>query len=154
MNVDPTNGTFWHVNEFGGAGGPTDIANFAASLGLGSTDENVTIRVNPLDSTQIQVLVTGTTTVVTTFANKSSMLFAVQGDANNNAVTIDESFGVVNTPILFDGGGSPGAPGDQMIVLGTSGDDTLGLTPSGATSADMTFDGSRTYSFRNIQQFS
>ena len=27
MNVDPVNGTFWHVNEFGG-GGPTDIANF------------------------------------------------------------------------------------------------------------------------------
>ena len=28
MNVDPVNGTFWHVNEFGGKGGPTDIANF------------------------------------------------------------------------------------------------------------------------------
>src|SRR5205814_8941058 len=28
MNVDPTNGTFWHVNEFGGPGGPTVIANF------------------------------------------------------------------------------------------------------------------------------
>jgi hypothetical protein len=27
MNVDPTNGTFWHTNEFGG-GGPTVIANF------------------------------------------------------------------------------------------------------------------------------
>ena len=27
MNVDPVNGTFWHVNEFGG-GGPTVIANF------------------------------------------------------------------------------------------------------------------------------
>jgi Ca2+-binding RTX toxin-like protein len=28
MNVDPVNGTFWHVNEFGGASGPTVIANF------------------------------------------------------------------------------------------------------------------------------
>lgn len=29
MNVDPVNGTFWHVNQFGrGGGGPTDIANF------------------------------------------------------------------------------------------------------------------------------
>jgi hypothetical protein len=28
MNVDPVNGTFWHVNEFGG-GGPTVIANFS-----------------------------------------------------------------------------------------------------------------------------
>ncbi|WP_422926635.1 PKD domain-containing protein [Singulisphaera sp. PoT] len=27
MNVDPSNNTFWHVNEFGG-GGPTVIANF------------------------------------------------------------------------------------------------------------------------------
>jgi hypothetical protein len=28
LSVDPQNGTFWQVNEFGGAGGPTDIANF------------------------------------------------------------------------------------------------------------------------------
>jgi hypothetical protein len=155
MNVDPVNGTFWGVNEFGSGGpGTTAIANFTAALSLDNTDENITIRVNPLDSTMNQVLVTGTNTVVDTFANNSSNLYVVAGDANNNAVTIDESFGVVNTPVAFYGGGSPGAPGDRMIVLGTSGDDTLDLTPSGPTSADMTFDGSRTYSFFNIQQFS
>jgi hypothetical protein len=31
MNVDPANGTFWHVNEFGG-GGPTAIANFTPNI--------------------------------------------------------------------------------------------------------------------------
>jgi hypothetical protein len=137
----------------------TVIANGIPSLpttlvALGSMDENVTIRVDPLDSTMVQVLVTGTTTVVATAPNNSPNPIAIVGDANNNAVTIDESFGVVNTPILFDGGGSSGVPGDQMIVIGTSADDTLNLTPSGATSADMTFDGSRVYSFSNIQQFS
>src|SRR5262249_20674834 len=61
MNIDPTNGTFWHVNEFGG-GGPTVIANFAASLALGRTHENIPIRVDPLDSTTCQVLGSGTST--------------------------------------------------------------------------------------------
>ena len=40
-----------------------------------------------------------------------------------------------------------------MIVLGTSGDDTLDLTPATPTSATMTFDGSPVYSFTNINQF-
>jgi hypothetical protein len=129
-------------------------SNPASLVVLGNTDENVTIRVNPGDSTKIQVLVTGTTTVVATSPNNSPDPIIIVGDANNNSVTVDETYGVVNAPIGFDGGGSPGAPGDQMIVIGTSGDDTLNLTPTGATSADMTFDASRVYSFTNIQQFS
>ncbi len=40
-----------------------------------------------------------------------------------------------------------------MIVLGTSGNDTLALTPTGSASASMTFDGSPAYSFSNINQF-
>jgi hypothetical protein len=126
----------------------------AAPLALGTADENVTIRVDPNDSTMVQVLVTNTTTVVATHPNNTANPIIIVGDANNNTVTVDESNGVVNVPIGFDGGGSPGAPGDQMIVLGTSGNDALNLTPSGTTSADMTFDGSMVYSFSNIQQFS
>jgi hypothetical protein len=64
-----------------------------------------------------------------------------------------ETYGVVNTPISFDGGGSPGAPGDQMLVVGTSGPDSLDLTPVTPTSASMTFDGSAPYAYTNIQQF-
>ena len=108
----------------------TVIANGIASapaspLILNNTDENVTIQVNPLDSTQVQVLVTNTGTVVATYPNNSPNPIAVFGDANNNIVTVNEGNGVVNTPISFDGGGSPGPPGDQMIVLGTSGNDLL-----------------------------
>jgi hypothetical protein len=155
LAIDPVNGTFWAVNQFGsGGGGPTVIANFMAALGLDNTNENITIRVNPLDSTMCEVLVTGTTTVVTTFPNNSPIVFAVVGSTNNNSVTIDESFGVVNTPIAFDGGGDVGAPGDRMIVIGSDGDDALNLTPTFGNAADMSFNGSRPYSFTNIRRFS
>ncbi len=122
-----------------------------APLVLDNTDENVTIQVDPSDSTMIQVLVTNTNTVVATYANNSPDPILVFGDANNNTVTVNEGNGVVNTPISFDGGGSPGAAGDRMIVLGTSGDDTLDLAPSGPSSANMTFDGSPVYSFNEYQ---
>ena len=125
----------------------------ASPLFLGSTDENVTIQVNPLDSTQIQVLVTNTNTVVATYPNNSPSTIAIFGDANNNIVTVNEGNGVIETPISFDGGGSPGAPGDQMILLGTSGNDSLDLTPTSPTAANMTFDGSPVYSFSDINQF-
>ncbi len=76
----------------------------AAVVALGSTDENVTIQVDPLNSANVQVLVTGTSTVVATYANNSSAPIAIVGDINNNAVTINEGNGVVNTPISFSGG--------------------------------------------------
>jgi Ca2+-binding RTX toxin-like protein len=46
MNVDPANGTFWHVNEFGGAGGPTDIVNF--------TPEDRPVVTAPSDQTAVE----------------------------------------------------------------------------------------------------
>ncbi len=122
-------------------------------LMLNNTDENVTIQVDPNDSTMVQVLVTGTNTVVATYSNSSSGPIIVAGDANNNTVTVNEAYGVVNVPISFDGGVSPGTPGDQMIVIGTSGNDSLDLAPTSPTTANMTFDGSPVYSFLNIQQF-
>ncbi len=45
MNVDPANGTFWHVNEFGG-GGPTVIANF--------TPEDPPVVTAPGDQTAVE----------------------------------------------------------------------------------------------------
>jgi Ca2+-binding RTX toxin-like protein len=44
-NVDPLNGTFWHVNEFGG-GGPTVIANF--------TPEDKPVVTAPGDQTAVE----------------------------------------------------------------------------------------------------
>jgi hypothetical protein len=44
--VDPQNGTFWHVNEFGGFGGPTDIANF--------TPEAKPVVTSPPDQTGVE----------------------------------------------------------------------------------------------------
>ena len=120
-------------------------------LALNNTDENVVIRVDPNDSNTIQVL--AGTTVVATYANNSASAIAIIGDSNSNSVTVDESYGVVNTPISFDGGGSSSGPGDQMTVAGGTGDDTLDLTPTSSTAASMTFDGSAPYSFQNVRQF-
>src|SRR5262249_21269185 len=125
-----------------------------STLTLGATDENVTVQVDPADSTKVQVLVTGTSTVVATYDNNSPNPIVIVGDANNNEATINEAYGVVNTPVGFGGGGSPGLPGDRMILNGTSGDDGLKLSPGSPTSAGITFDGSRVYSFSDIRQFS
>ncbi len=123
-------------------------------LDLDSSDENLIIRVNPTDSNDIQVLIDGTQDVIADYPNNSANPINVFGDGNNNRLVIDEEYGKVNVPINFDGGGSPGAPGDQMLVTGSSGNDQLVLTPQTPTSSTMSFNGSALYSFTNIQQFS
>ncbi|HEY2759593.1 MAG TPA: hypothetical protein VGI75_02585, partial [Pirellulales bacterium] len=91
-------------------------------------------------------------------ANNSANGIQIVGDGNNNRVIIDETYGVVNLPVSFDGGGSTGAPGDQMLVVGSSGDDSLDVTPTAIDSATMTYDPPTTgafsnYSFTKIQKF-
>ena len=124
----------------------------SSPLILDHTDEKVTIQVDPLDSNMVQVLVTTTDTVVATYPNSSLTVIAIVGDANSNTVTINEGNGVVDVPLSFDGGVFSVRLGDQMIVLGTNGNDSLNLSPTGAA-ADLTFDGSPAYSFSNINQF-
>ena len=108
---------------------------------LGSSDENLYLRVDPTDSNLIEAWSDGGTEVGT-YANNSHDPILVFGDGNNNQLVIDESYGIVNTPIGFDGDGSPGAPGDRMLVVGTTGVDTLTLTPTSTTTANMSMDGS------------
>ncbi len=133
------------------------VANGIASdpaLNLNNTDENITIQVDPTDSTMIQALVTNTNTVVATYPNNSPNPIVIVGDPNNNTLTINEANGVINTPISFTGSGSTGAPGDQVVVVGTSGNDSLDLTPTGPSTANFTFDGAPADSFTDINQFS
>jgi len=139
------------VNSF------TVIANGIPSLPatpliLGPGQENLVIEVDPNDSSTIDVFVDGGG-LIAQFANNSASPISIFGDGNNNRVTILESYGVVNTPVSFDGGGSSGSPGDQLLVVGGSGPDSLVLSPITPTSASMTFDGSQPYSYTNIQQF-
>ena len=124
----------------------------ASIVTMGNSDENLYIRVDPNDSNTIEVWADGGFEVAT-FPNNSATPISVFGDTNNNQLVIDNSFGVVNTPITFDGGGSPGSPGDRMLVVGTTGNDTLTLTPTTPTTADASIDGSAVYSFTNIQNF-
>ncbi len=93
----------------------TVVANGIASLpanivNMNGSQENLVIRVNPADSTDIQVLVDGTGQDIADFPNNSANPILVFGDGNNNRLVVDETYGNVNTPINFDGGGSPGAP--------------------------------------------
>ncbi len=122
----------------------------ASIFTMGAFDENLYIRVDPTDSNFIEIWVDGGFELGI-FPNNTATPIAVFGDGNNNQLVIDNSYGIVNTPITFDGGGSPGSPGDRMLVVGTSGDDTLTLTPTSTTTADMSIDGSALYSFTNIQ---
>ncbi len=162
MNIDPVDGTFWAANGFGNgtAAEPTAIAHFSTSGLLTPVYPNVTIRVNPSDATQIQVLAgipPALGPVLNTYANNSTTVIAIAGDGSNNTVVIDETYGVVNAPISFTGNGSPGAPGDQMILYGTSGDDTVDLSGTAPNIASMTFNAATyshaIYSFAGIQQF-
>ena len=89
------------------------IANGIASLpanllNTNSLAENFVIRVDPIDSSIVQVLIDGSGTVVATYANNSANGIQIVGDGNNNRVIIDETYGVVNLPVSFDGGGSTG----------------------------------------------
>ena len=142
-----------HLSDFTSL---TVIANGIASdpstlVALGSADESVTLRVDPNDSTIIQILSGGV--VIATAPNDSADPIIVTGDANNNTVTIDESNGVLDVPITFNGGGSSGAPGDQLNVIGDSGNDSLAVTTGLTGTTDMTFDNSSfPYSFSNIDQ--
>ncbi|MDB5391564.1 MAG: hypothetical protein JWM11_7210, partial [Planctomycetaceae bacterium] len=136
----------------------TVVANGIASdaahpVVLDNTVESVTIRVKPTDSSKVEVL-DAANNVLATYDNNSASPITIVGDANNNTVTVDESFGVVNDPLQFEGGGNTGGAGDQMSVIGSSGNDVLHVAGSGGSSASLTFNGSAAYTFNDIQQLS
>lgn len=130
------------------------IPSLAANIVVMDSDQaNLVIRVNPENANQVQVLIDGAGDIVASFPNNSPAPIVVVGDANNNRLVVDETYGNVNTPITFDGGGSPSAPGDRMLVIGSSGDDVLNLSPTALNAATMSFNTSEAYSFFNIQRF-
>ena len=52
---------------------------------------------------------------ITTHPNNSSWgTVDIVGDASDNVVTIDESNGIVNAPVNFNGGGAGSPANDQM----------------------------------------
>jgi Galactose oxidase, central domain len=123
------------------------------TLGVSTAAESVTIIVDPANSAVVDIL-NGTTLIATHPNNQNSGAINIVGDANNNSVTIDETNGIVNVPITFDGGGAATIPpGDQFFVIGAPGADNLVITPTSATSATITDNGSAPYSFTNVQQF-
>jgi hypothetical protein len=86
----------------------TLIANGIASyptnlpLNLSTSAPNVTIRVDPTDATNIQVL--AGVQVLRNYPNGSANPINIIGDANANRVTIDSTNGLITAPIYFDGG--------------------------------------------------
>jgi hypothetical protein len=119
---------------------------------LDDTLPNVTIRVDPTDSTRVQVLDTATATVLLTYVNGPANTIRVIGDGSNNTVTVDSSNGLVNAPISFDGGG-----GSNTLVLTQTGGATQtsdvyspGPPPGQGTSVITGPSGTQTVSFRNL----
>jgi hypothetical protein len=124
------------------------------TLGVSTPAESVTIIVDPANAALVDIL-NGATLIATHPNNPNSGAINIVGDANDNTLTIDETNGIVNVPITFDGGGAATIPpGDQFFVTGGPGNDNLVITPTSATTASITDNGSAPYSFTNIQQFS
>ncbi len=145
------------------------IANGIASAPLGQTiilgagEEDITLRVDPtvVDPTGNKVvdIFSGTTLIARHPNNPNSGAINIFGDANNNSVTIDESNGIVNVPVNFDGGGAAFVPpGDEFRVIGAAGNDNLVISPISDTSGSITDTSggvtSAAYKFTNISAFS
>lgn len=77
------------------------------SLNLDSTNANVTVRVDPGDPTNIQVL--HGATVLRNYPNNPTSQINIVGGGEDNTITIDSSNGLVNAPINYDGGGGHNA---------------------------------------------
>ncbi len=127
-------------------------------INLGAGQEDITLRVDPtlVDPTgnKLVDIFSGTTLVGTHPNNPNSGAIDIVGDANNNSVIIDQSNGIVNVPVNFDGGGAAFVPpGDEMRVLGAPGNDKLVITPTSDTTGSITDNGSAPYTFTNISSF-
>ena len=109
-NVDPVNGTFWHVNEFGG-GGPTVIANF--------TPEDKPVLTAPSDQTAVEG------------ASKSFNLGSfVDADGSPWTVTVSWGDGSPNTVFTT---GSAGSLGTQLHTYAEEGSNVVTVTVTDST---------------------
>ena len=111
MNVDPTNNTFWHVNEFGGAGGPTVIANF--------TPEDRPVVTAPGDQTAVEG------------APKSFNLGSFV-DADGSPWTVRVSWGDGSPDTVFTTS-SAGALGTRSHTYAEEGNDVVTVTVTDST---------------------
>src|SRR5207248_108560 len=103
------------------------------------------IRVNPADASQVQVISNSTGTVASTRTNNSNQAVNVIGTSSSDTVVlVDETYGVVNVPITVT---ASGLPNDQFIVFAGAPSNGLVVTSTGAASANVTYGGSRIYSF-------
>jgi Ca2+-binding RTX toxin-like protein len=131
----------------------TLVANGIASLptnspiSLDTSDPNVTIRVDPADPTNAQVL--AGSQVLENFPNGSAVPINIIGDANANRLTIDTSNGLITEPIYFDGGDGT----NTVAVTGaaeTSDSFTAGPNVGQGTSVIVGASGTQTVTFANV----
>jgi len=125
------------------------IANGNASdntlfVEMGSGANNITIRIDPTDSTQVQVMQTGNI-LLGEFAKASFTQIIVAGDSTNSTVTVDMTNGnpIPAGGMRYDGDGGT----DGLNITGTSGNDVVTLTGTTVTV------NSSVITYSNLEQF-
>ncbi|HEX3151629.1 MAG TPA: hypothetical protein VHR66_26380 [Gemmataceae bacterium] len=134
----------------------TVVANGIASLPtstaltLNLTDPNITIRIDPTDSMNIQVLAGAL--VLRNYPNGSANPITIIGDANANRVTIDSSNGLVAASIYFDGGDGVNTVAFTQTGGATQTSDTFTPGPGSGegTSIIVGGSGTQTLAFDNV----
>jgi hypothetical protein len=130
------------------------------TIPLGTANvESVIIRVDPGNPGLVDIVNAATNLIISTHPNNANWgTINIVGDATNNSVTIDNSNGIVNAPVNFNGGGAGSPANDQLVVLGAvatmsaTGNDNLVITPTSAISGAVTDNGSSPYSYENISK--
>jgi hypothetical protein len=100
-SVDPTDGTFWGINEYGGpTGNPnwrTRVEHWSVAVPLDvqmtTTNNNLSIRNNPTNPANVQVFDLTTSTVLDEVAIASISSINVTGSTTTDALTVDYNFG-------------------------------------------------------------
>ncbi|EMI18051.1 extracellular nuclease, partial [Rhodopirellula maiorica SM1] len=113
-----------------------DTLTLFLSPGDGVADD---IHVSRVDASTIRIEITGVSPIDATGIDQ----LIVEGNSDNNHLTLDYSGGVLVPSIQFNGGMQTGGEGDSLTVLGTFSDQILNYTTTGAggNNGDLNLDG-------------
>ena len=119
----------------------TDFGNFPIVYTGGGGNDSYTVRLKNGDSTKIEILDSATPGVVWTAPKTLIPGITILGNAGDDALIVDYSFGnpvpASSGGILFNAGSTATVnPGNNVSIIGTSGADSINLNTVGQTGAN------------------
>ena len=136
------------------ANGISSVPTPVIDIVIAPASGNVTIQVDPANAASIQIINNTTGGVIAIRPNNTAQLISVTsvpGNSGTTTVTIDERNGIVNVPVVVQGSD---LPGDGLTIVANNASDNLVVSPTSATTANISYAGSATYSFQDIGRFS